>query len=223
MSLIDYPGKICTVLFTRGCNFFCGFCHNPELVIPKQYTKRIPLYQIFYFIKKRKSKIDAITITGGEPTIYKDLPKFISKIKKLGYLVKLDTNGSNPKMLQQIIKLNLIDYIAMDVKNSPQEYCKTVQRKIDLKKIKQSIKIIKNSDIKYEFRTTVIPTLHDQKSIEGIGKLLKDSHILYLQQFRAGKHIDPRFSKLKSFTKKELVKFKKILQKYIDLVYIRGI
>lgn len=233
-SLIDYPRKICTVLFTRGCNFFCGFCHNPELVIPKKYNKKIPNKEILEFLEKRKEKIDAVTITGGEPTIHKDLPRFIKKIKDLGYLVKLDTNGSNPQILKELINQKLINYIAMDVKNSPRKYRCTIQRKIDLRKIRRSVELIKNvcvgqhpgprrSALDYEFRTTVIPILHDKKSIEDIGKWLRGVKLLIIQQFRPGKHIDPEYKKIKPFTQKQLKEFKKILSKYIQKVQIRGL
>jgi pyruvate formate lyase activating enzyme len=221
-SLIDYPGKICTVLFTRGCNFSCGFCHNPELVVPKLYTKSIPLYQIFNFLKKRKDKIEGITITGGEPTLHSDLPQFISKIKNMKYSIKLDTNGTNPQIIKKLINDQLIDYLAMDIKNSPNKYSLTVQKKINFQNIKKSIEIIKKSPIQYEFRTTIIPRLHDQKSITQIGKLLHLSKNFYLQQFRPSKHINSSFSKIKPYSYKELLLFKKILSKFIKNVSIRG-
>lgn len=220
-SLIDYPKKICTVLFTRGCNFSCGFCHNPELVIPKKFAGKIPNKEIIDFLKSRTKKIDAVTITGGEPTLHKDLPNFIKEIKNMGYLIKLDTNGSNPKMLKELFKNDLIDYIAMDIKNSPRKYKKTISTKTDLKNIKKSVELIKNSNIKYEFRTTVIPTLHNEKSFKDIAKWLKGSKLLILQNFRPGKHIDPNFTKINPFTKKELKEFKKILIPYIKTIKIR--
>lgn len=220
-SLIDYPRKICTVLFTRGCNFSCGFCHNPELVIPKQFIPKISTNEILIFLKKRTKKIDAVTITGGEPTLHKDLPNFIQKIKNMGYLVKLDTNGSNPQMLQKIVNKKIVDYIAMDIKNSPRKYKKTTNSRIDFKNIKQSVEIIKASNISYEFRTTVIPTLHDKKSFEDISKWLKGSRLLILQQFRPGKHIDLGFANINPYTQKELKEFKNILAPYINKIKIR--
>lgn len=220
-SLIDYPRKICTVLFTRGCNFSCGFCHNPELVIPKKFASKIPNKEILSFLESRTRKIDAVTITGGEPTLHKDLPDFIEKIKDMGYSVKLDTNGSNPKMLSNLLRRNLIGYIAMDIKNSPRKYKKTTSSGVSFQKIKRSVEIIKNSSIPYEFRTTVIPTLHDKKSFEDIGKWLKGSKLLILQNFRPGKHIDPTFANIDPYTQKELKEFKKILTLYIKNIKIR--
>lgn len=220
-SLIDYPRKICTVIFTRGCNFLCGFCHNPELVLPLKFRAKIPQYKIFEHLRKRKGKIEAVVITGGEPTIYPDLPKFITKINKLGYLVKLDTNGTNPRMLDVLIKKNLLDYIAMDIKNSPEKYTNTTNRKISINKIKQSVEIIKNSHLQYEFRTTVVPTLHKKSDFIKIGKWLRGAEKYYLQKFRANITLDPNFQKIKPYTEDELQKFKQILQKAIQKVIIR--
>lgn len=220
-SLIDYPRKICTILFSRGCNFSCGFCHNPELVDPKKFRSKIPVYKIFEHLKKRKGKIDAVTITGGEPTIYPDLPKFIAKIKKLDYAIKLDTNGTNPKLLQKLIDNNLLDYIAMDIKNSPEKYAKTTNRKISVNKIKQSVEIIKNSNIQYEFRTTVVPTLHKKSDFIKIAHWLSGTEKYYLQKFRPNLTLEPSFQNIKPYTKKEFLKFKQILQRKIKKVIIR--
>lgn len=220
-SLIDYPKKICTVIFTRGCNFFCGFCHNPELVDPKKYTEIIKENQIINFLKKRKKIINAVTITGGEPTIHKKLPDFIKKVKKLNFLVKLDTNGTNPKIINFLIKNNLIDYIAMDIKNSLNFYKRTVNQNVDIKNIKKTIDIIKKNKIPYEFRTTVVPKIHNTKSIKEIGILLKNTNLFYIQNFRKGKIIDSRLNNLTLFSSKQLLEFKTILKKYIKNVYIR--
>lgn len=220
-SLIDYPRKICTVLFTRGCNFLCGYCHNPELVDPKKFRPRIPLYKIFEHLKKRRGKIEAVTITGGEPTIYKDLPKFITKIKQLGYPVKLDTNGSNPKMLQQLIDYRLIDYIAMDIKGPIEKYYTITGRRININKIKTSVELIKKSNISYEFRITVVPTLYDKLDFSKIGQWLKGTKKLYLQKFRPNITLNPVFQQIKPYTEKEFWEFKQILQKTIKKVIIR--
>lgn len=220
-SLIDYPKKICTVIFTRGCNFFCGFCHNPELVIPDKYNKKIPLYQIFDFLKKRKNIIEAVTITGGEPTIYKNLPSFIKKIKKLGYFIKLDTNGSNPIMIKQLINDNLIDYVAMDIKNSLDKYDKTTCRKVNKQNIQQSINIIMTSGVDYEFRTTVVPGLHTKNDFIKISHWLKGANKYFLQNFRPGKTIDEKYNILKPYTRSELREFKLILAENIKTVKIR--
>ena len=220
-SLIDYPRKICTVLFTRGCNFSCGFCHNPELVKRSQYLPPMDNEEIYTLLKKRKRSIDAVTITGGEPTLHRDLPQFIQKIKAMGYTVKLDTNGSNPDMLQHLLDHKLIGYIAMDVKNSPRKYQKTTNRNTDINKIKKSTKVIMNSCIPYEFRTTVVPGLHTDKDFEAISKWLRGAKKYYLQRFRPAKTLDPTFSTINPFTQKEMTDFKNILEKYDIKAYIR--
>lgn len=240
-SLIDYPRKICTVLFTRGCNFFCGFCHNPELVLPQKFRARIPLYKIFAHLKKLRGKIEGVVITGGEPTIHKDLPDFIKKIKRLGYAVKLDTNGTNPKMLQKLINQKLIDYVAMDIKGPLEKYHTITGRRINIDKIKESVKIIKqlslnpstlskvegrnyphqSASIQYEFRTTVVPTLHEKSDFIKIAKWLSGTNKYYLQKFRPALTLNQHLQKIKPFTEKEMQEFKRILQKRIKKVIIR--
>lgn len=220
-SLIDYPRKICTVLFTRGCNFSCGFCHNPELVKRSLYLKPLDNNEVLSFLAKRRRTIDAVTITGGEPTLHRDLPQFIKQIKDLGYLIKLDTNGSNPDMIQQLLSQKLITYFAMDIKNSPHKYRQTTNRTIDIKSIKKSVKLIMNSGINYEFRTTVVPGLHTEKDFEAIGKWLAGAKRYYLQAFRPAKTLDPDFGNIKPFTQKQIAIFKEILEKHSIKAYIR--
>jgi pyruvate formate lyase activating enzyme len=177
-------------------------------------------------LKKRKGLLDGVVICGGEPTIYKELPAFAKKIKKLGYLVKLDTNGSNPKMLKTLIGKKLIDYVAMDIKaplgvkikNSElriQNYDAATGTKVNLNKIKKSIEIIKNSRIDYEFRTTIIPKLHNQKDIVEIAKQLKGAKTYVLQQFKPEKTIDSKYKKYKPFSQKQITLLQKECQKYI--------
>ena len=164
VTLIDYPGKIACTVFCLGCNFRCGFCYNKELVLPEKTKSqiKIPEKEFFNFLKGRKNLLQGVTVSGGEPTIYEDLPDFIKKIKKLDYFVKLDTNGSNPEMLKDLIEKKLIDYVAMDIK-APlinTKYTQITGIKGILNKVKKSIKIIKNSGLDYEFRTTIVPTFH---------------------------------------------------------------
>jgi len=181
LTLVDYPGKIAATVFLIGCNFRCGFCHNPEL-IDSSKKEVISEKEFFDFLKERKGLLDGVCITGGEPTIVSDLFNFIKKIKDLGFLVKLDTNGSNPEILKELI--NSLDYIAMDVKTSMKKYNKAVGKEIDLNNINKSIDLIKDSNIDYEFRTTVIPGLVDKNDIIEIGKWLKGVKKIVLQQFR---------------------------------------
>ncbi len=174
-SLIDFPGNISSVIFTQGCNFRCGFCHNPDLVLPEKYGEIYKEIEILDYLKKHKKLLDAVCITGGEPTIHKDLPIFISKIKKLDLKVKLDSNGTNPNMLKNLIDNNMIDFIAMDIKHQLKFdlYNKTVGNWISediFVEILNSINIIKKSKIDYEFRTTVAKGLHKKEDI----KILKN-------------------------------------------------
>lgn len=212
LSLLDYPGQIAAIVFTQGCNFRCHFCYNPLLVLPRSGTdikqKDLSLISeddLFVFLKKRLGKLDAVVITGGEPTIHRDLPEFIAKIKALGYLVKLDTNGTNPAMLQRLLDKKLIDYLAMDVKAPWDKYEIVVGVKPDLSKIKKSVKIIMNSGLPYEFRTTVAPDLLTPEDIVALAAELKGAKLWYLQKFESNKDlVDPKFQGAKSYTDKEM-------------------
>lgn len=172
VSLIDYPGKVSSVIFTQGCNFRCFYCHNPELVYPDRFRQPLSEDYVFTFLEKRKKLIDGIVITGGEPTIHSDLPQFIEKLRKFNLPVKLDTNGSSPAILEELVSKHLINFIAMDIKatfNVYDEICKT---KVDVDKIMASISIIKNSKIPFQFRTTEIKTFHKKEDFISIKKIL---------------------------------------------------
>lgn len=207
-TLIDYPGKVACTVFLIGCNFRCPFCYSSELVLPEKIKKqaRISSEEFFSFLEGKRGLLDGVVICGGEPTINPDLPDFIRKIKKLGYLVKLDTNGSNPDMLAKLIKESLIDYIAMDIKTSltRKKYNEVIGINMDLSKIKKSIKIIQKSGVKYEFRSTILPKLHSLQSISSMARTLRGSNIVYLQQFRPEKTLDPSYLKIKPFDQVEL-------------------
>jgi len=221
-TLIDYPNKIACTVFTHGCNFRCPFCHNPELVV-KPPNETIPEEKFFNFLKKRKTMLDGVVITGGEPCLQKDIVSFCKKIKKEDFLVKIDTNGSFPEILQKLLKEKLTDYIAMDVKSSFEEYEGTTGGFNGVGKISKSIELIKNSNVDYEFRTTVVKGMHTKESIENIGKLLKGIENFSLQNFKYSKSISSEFTKENEFSKKELEKFQKILEKYIEDVNIKNV
>ncbi len=205
-SLIDYPGNISSVIFTQGCNFRCGFCHNPNLVIPDHFEKVYDNDEIFNYLNKYRKLLSAIVITGGEPTIHDDLPDFTQQIKSFDLKVKLDSNGTNPRMLEKLITQKLVDCITMDIKHilDFQKYNSAVGNILKKKtyhKILESIEIIKNSGIEYEFRTTVVKGLH---SIDEI-KTLKKQFINHykLQNFKPSKIINPNLG-FRSFSKIEL-------------------
>jgi len=183
-SLIDYPDKISCIVFTQGCNFRCPWCYNSELVYPEFFTTPLKEEAIFDFLKRRKGKLEAVVITGGEPTIQPDLTEFIEKIKKMDYFVKLDTNGSNPCILKELIRSKLIDYIAMDIKAPPEKYSLLSGRDVDISLIFESIKIIEDSSLEYEFRTTFVPSLLSENDILRIKNMVKDKKRYRIQRFR---------------------------------------
>ncbi len=206
-SLIDYPGNISSVVFTQGCNFRCGFCHNPNLVLPKYFEDAYAIDEIFAYLNKYRNLLSAVVITGGEPTIHKDLPDFIASIRDLGLKVKLDSNGSNPQMLKNLISKNFIDCIAMDIKHviNYQKYNSAVGNilcKKNYQDILESIELIKSSNIDYEFRTTIVKGLH---SIEEIKTLKKQFAKHYkLQHYKPAKTINTT-AHYSSFTNKDLL------------------
>lgn len=222
-SLIDYPGKVAAVIFTAGCNFRCGFCYNRALVTQINLKKMIPLPEILAYLVKRKPVLEAVVITGGEPTLHRDLPALIGQIKKLGYLVKLDTNGTNPAVLQKLIKAKRLDYIAMDIKAPFSKYGSVVAAKVNLNKIKKSIKIIKASGLAYEFRSTVLPRLHSASDLAQMAKMVKGASNYYLQKFRpAQTHNDPSFAAEKSFTDQEMKALAEICRQYVGQCAVRN-
>ncbi|MBU2638424.1 MAG: anaerobic ribonucleoside-triphosphate reductase activating protein [Nanoarchaeota archaeon] len=177
-SLLDYPRNICAVIFLGGCNYKCPFCHNPSIVADE--GEKISRKEVIDFLKKRKGLLDGVCVSGGEPTIHKTLPNLLKTIKKLGMLVKLDTNGSNPVMLEKIIKENLVDYVAMDIKTSLSRY-KEVSGKAD--NVRKSINILMNSGIDYEFRTTMVPGFVSNTDFVEICNMLKGAKRFCIQQF----------------------------------------
>ena len=223
MTLLDYPQKVAATVFTCGCNFLCGFCHNPELIDIKTCNPEISEKYFFDFLKTRQNMLDGVCITGGEPTIQKDLVDFIRKIKDLGFLVKLDTNGSNPQMLKDLYDENLLDYVAMDIKTSFDKYPKAIGIDFNLNNIKKSIGLIKQSNVDYEFRTTVVPDLVDEDDIRKIGEEVGPGKKIALQQFRPQKTYLKELQNLKPYPDDILKKFETIAKKYFVKTEIRGL
>ena len=200
-TLVDFPGKLACTVFISGCNFYCPWCYSAELVVPEKIRNHpvLPEEEVFTFLKERVGLLDGVVICGGEPTMNSDLPKFIKKIKDLGFLVKLDTNGTNPKMLASLIDSKLIDYVAMDIKTSKEKYPKLFSEKVKIEDIQKSIDILGKDKIGYEFRTTVVPTIHERADIIDIANWIKGAPTYYLQRFRGEKTIDPAFEGIKSY------------------------
>ncbi len=248
-TLIDYPDKIAAVVFLAGCNFRCPFCHNPELVKARLIASlpQISEKEFFKFLKSRQGDLDGISFTGGEPTLNLELPDFIKRIKKLGFLVKVDTNGSNPEMVKKLTAEKLVDYWAMDIKTAPEKYNlaigaeknmgnKDAQNEITetqnfaslQENLEKSIKLITNSGVDYEWRTTMAPTIVDKndilKIIKWLNKIdpdaLKNASRYTLNQFRPGKTLDPDFEKLNSYSDDELEKSAALLRPYCRKVIV---
>lgn len=219
-TLIDYPGKTASMVYTIGCNFRCPYCHNPELV-EESVEKTFSEDEIFKFLDNRKGLLDGVVITGGEPTIHKDLPAFIKKLKKRGFLVKLDSNGTNPEMLSKLIKAKLVDYIAMDIKSPLAKYSKTVAHPVDTGAIRRSIKLLMKSSIPYEFRTTLVKALVTPEDLEEIGREIKGATRYYLQKFIPIKILNPQFLRKTTYSDKELKTLQKKLYHYVQYCGIR--
>jgi pyruvate formate lyase activating enzyme len=220
-TLVDFPGHVATTLFTAGCNFRCPYCHNGDLV--ENITDLSPYDgdEIFSLLKKRASVIEGVVISGGEPTLQPDLPDFIREIKALGYLVKLDTNGSHPAMLQQLVKDKLVDYVAMDIKHCRTKYNTVAnQADFDLNAIAASVDFLKEGHVSYEFRITLCRELHKEEDMTAIGLWLMGASACYLQPYRESDQVlQPGFHPPEET---ELQTYRKILSAFIPQVEIRG-
>lgn len=184
LTLLDFPGKVACIVFTAGCNFRCPFCHNASLVTHIDNDLRIDEEEIFTYLQKRQGLLDGVCITGGEPLLQQGIEEFIKKIKALGYYVKLDTNGSYPEKLKKLIDNKLVDYVAMDIKNSKEKYMKTSGvENISLENIEKSISLLLENKVEYEFRTTVVNELHTVEDIENIANWIKGAPKYFLQNF----------------------------------------
>ena len=215
LSLIDYPGKVSCIVFTMGCNFRCPYCYVPQLVLPEKIKKlkEVPMAKIFSFLRKNKGLNEAIVITGGEPTLQLDLPEFIRKVKSMGYLVALETNGTNFEMLKNLIKEKLVDYVELDVKNRLdfERYNLAVGGVLTEKmfeNVKKSIKLLLEGKIAYEFRTTVVKEFHTVEDVVEIAKAIRGARVYYLQNFRVGVEVvgGRRFTPMDEEILKEIVK-----------------
>lgn len=221
-TLLDYPEHVAATFFCGGCNFRCPFCHNGELVLNPGKQPLLEEQEVLAFLKKRKGILTGVCITGGEPTLQADLPEFIYRLKDMGYLVKLDTNGYRPEILKKLTEGNLLDYIAMDIKAGPSNYVRAVgMEELDLGKICESIDFILHCGVQYEFRTTVVNGLHTMEDFAQIGPWIKGCRNYFLQNFRDNKNVIQ--SGFGAFTKEELEKFADRVKPFVDKVVLRGI
>ena len=219
LTLLDYPSKVACIIFTQGCNYKCPYCQNSGL-IDHSNEDLIDEEEIFEYLDKRKKVLDGIVISGGESTIQKDLKSFMKRVKDKGYLIKLDTNGSNPNFVEEVINERLVDYIAMDIKNVLEEYKDVTDVNPNINNLKRSIEIIKNSNIEHEFRTTIIKNIHNIDKILKICEYVGDDK-LFLQNFVQSENVLGKY--LEPFTEEELIEIDKILKEKYPNVKIRGI
>ena len=222
LTLLDYPGKVACTVFLSGCNLRCPYCHNPGLVLPDQINAPgIPESEVFAFLEQRKGKLDGICITGGEPTLQPELPGFLEKLRELGYAIKLDTNGTYPGMLKGLLHDGILDYVAMDIKNSPQRYAETCGGADVLSRVRESVDLLLDSSIEYEFRTTVCKPLHTEKEMEEIGRWLKGAKRYFLQPFvDSGSLVS---GGVQAHTRDELARLRQAVLPYIPNTQLRGI
>ncbi len=219
LTLVDYPGKCACILFSGACNFRCPFCQNGSLVLSPENEPVIPEDEIFSFLEKRKRMLEGVVVTGGEPTINSDLIPFLGRIKEIGYSVKLDTNGYMPKVLEDAVRSGFVDYVAMDIKTSLDEYSVLSGVKTDTERIEESIDFLLSGEVDYEFRTTVVEELHNASNFEKIGEKIKGARRYFLQSFVpsedtiSGGFTTPSLERMENY--------KEILKNYIENVSIR--
>ena len=221
LTLLDYPGKVACTIFTGGCNFRCPFCHNADLVTGKPEVT-VTGEEIFRFLRKRQGLLDGVCISGGEPLLQPDLEDFIRGVRSLGYCVKLDTNGSMPDKLESLAEKGLLDYVAMDLKNAPEHYGRTIGAETyDVGNIDRSIRFLMGGEIPYEFRTTVVREFHQKADFEEMGRWIEGADQYFLQQFMDSGHVIA--PGLHAYDEKILFQALEIVKKYVKTAQIRGL
>ncbi len=236
-SLLDFPGFLSAIIFTQGCNFRCQYCYNPMLVWSNGQAKSqtapsggenqkgypgIEEDDLFDFLKKRQGKLDAVVITGGEPTLHHDLMDFIVAIRGLGYKIKLDTNGTNPDMLKELLTAKVLDYVAMDIKSSPRGYNQVTGIDTDMNKLSRSVNMLIGSEVPHEFRSTIVPGLHSRDDIEEMGKMVSGAQKWFLQKFKSDMDlVNSEFETMPGFSDVELGEMKKIAERFVAECRVR--
>ena len=223
LTLLDFPGTVACTVFTGGCNFRCPFCHNAPLVLPEELNRDNEEEQVLAFLKRRVGVLDGVAITGGEPLLHKDMPAFLEKIRAMGYKIKLDTNGSFPDRLEEIVKDGLVDRVAVDIKNSPALYAKTVGlERFDLKPIERTKDFLLSGVVEYEFRTTVVKGLHTRESLIEAAQWIAGAKEYYLQQFKDSGHVLD-IGGLGAFDGDEMHALAEAVRPWVPSVQVRGI
>ena len=224
LTLLDYPGTVACTVFTAGCNFRCPFCHNAMLVLPEQME---PDYltdsEVFDFLRKRRGVLDGVAVTGGEPLLHRDMPEFLSRIKELGYKIKLDTNGSNPALLREIVEAGLVDRVARDINNAPESYAETIGfEHFDIAPVEQSKSFLLEGSVDYEFRTTVVRGIHTKESLIGAAKWISGAKEYYLQQFKDSGSL-VMGEGLSAYDEKQMHELAEAVREYVPTVEVRGV
>ncbi|MCD6473228.1 anaerobic ribonucleoside-triphosphate reductase activating protein [Candidatus Aerophobetes bacterium] len=227
LSLIEYPGKIVSVVFTGGCNFRCPFCHNPDLVLNSKKLPSISEEEVINYLISKRKYLDGLAITGGEPTIHKNLPNFLIKVKRANFLIELETNGTEPSMIKKLIDNHLIDYVAMDIK-SPliwEKYREAagINSKELFERVKQSVRLLLKSKVEYEFRTTVVPGLLTEEDIIKIAEQIEGTKKYALQQFIPNKSLQEDYKHIKPYSLEELEKIKERVKNFLGVCEMRGV
>jgi pyruvate formate lyase activating enzyme len=224
-TLLDYPERTACIIFTPGCNFRCGYCHNSEFVLPEKIKEIRDTFidedVVFQFLDRRRGKLDGVVVSGGEPTLMPDLADFFTKIKARGFLAKLDTNGNRPDVLGQLIDERLVDYVAMDIKTALPAYAKLVGNRAVPERIRESIDILKRSDIEHEFRATLIREIHTKAILKEMSESLRGTRQLFLQTFRPEHTLNPLFGSFHPFSDAEMQSIVGIFRKGVDMVRVR--
>ena len=221
MTLLDFPGKVACTVFFGGCDMRCPFCHNAEL-LDGSAPPVMDEDELLSFLKKRQGLLDGVAFTGGEPLLQKDLPELAGRIRELGYPVKLDTNGTNPERLRKMIRDGLVQYVAMDIKNSQDRYAETAGMKVlDMGPVRESVSLLLEGTTDYEFRTTAVAELHDDRSFEQIGRWIKGARRYYLQRFTDRETVP--FGGFHSPTEEQMHRWADIVRPFIPAVELRGV
>lgn len=222
LSLVDYPGLLSAVVFLEGCNFQCPYCYNADLIEGREEIE-YPEEELFAFLERRKNIVEAVVITGGEPTLHEGLKEFIFKIRDFGYRIKLDTNGSRPRTMRELFKQKAIDYVALDIKTAPSKYDFVCDLQDIRERLLEVIGILFQNEVDYELRTTCVPGIVEGDDFYKISKVVKGAEKYFLQQFRSEQTFFPEYRKKKPFSNEELKRFKSILERTVPDVRIRGI
>lgn len=222
LSTTDFPGRSAAVVYLQGCNMRCPYCYGRSLVVPGCYCEEVPEEKVFAFLERRQDYIDGVVITGGEPTIHRDLPEFASRIKALGYAIKLDTNGTAPDMLRKLVRLELLDYIAMDIKGPLNNYTQCSGVRMNPELIKASIWIIKNCGVEHEFRTTVVPGLHTVPELKEVANMIRGAKRYVLQEFTSSSCLRPEYQGRLPFDFEAIEEEREYFEKRVESLVTRS-